>query len=111
VLEGDAAVTFLEQLGLRLSPEVAALPQSGSPGQCEPGNLGVLNADVMFVTYTSDDDRTLIESSQVFQQLDTVKNGNYLPLDLPVALASGFPHPVHSYGLDRTVTALANVLA
>ncbi len=93
VLKGDAAVTFLEQLGLTISPEVAALPQSGNPGRANVSleNLGVLNADVMMVTYTTDDDRKLIESNQVFQQLDTVRNGNYVPLDLPDALALGFP--------------------
>ncbi|MGH3885650.1 MAG: iron-siderophore ABC transporter substrate-binding protein [Pseudonocardiaceae bacterium] len=114
VLEGDAAVTFLEQLGLRISPEVAALPQSGNPGRANVSleSLGVLNADIMFVTYTTDDDRTLIESNQVFKQLNAVKNGNYLPLDIPVALAVGFPSALSiPYGLDRTVPAIAKALA
>lgn len=114
VLKGDAAVTFLEQLGLRISPEVAALPQSGNPGRANVSleNLGVLDADIVFVNYVSDDDRTLIESNQVFQRLDAVKNGNYLVLGLPVALATGFPSPLSiPYGLDRTVTAVAKALA
>lgn len=114
VLKGDAAVTFLEQLGLRISPEVAALPQSGNPGRANVSleNLGVLDADLMFVNYVSDDDRTLIESNPVFQQLDAVKNKTYLVLGLPVALATGFPSPLSiPYGLDRTVTAVAEALA
>ncbi len=114
VLEGDAAVTFLEQLGLRISPEVAALPQSGNPGRANVSleNLGVLDADIVFVNYVTDDDRALIESNPVFQRLDAVQNGNYLALGLPVALATGFPSPLSiPYGLDRTVTAVAKVLA
>ncbi len=114
VLKGDAAVTFLEQLGLRISPKVAALPQSGNPGRANVSleNLGVLDADIMFVNYVADDDRTLIESNPIFQQLDAVKNGNYLTLGLPVALATGFPSPLSiPYGLDRTVTAVAKALA
>lgn len=75
-------------------------------------NLDVLDADIVFVNYVTGDDRALIESNQVFQQLDAVKNGNYLALGLPVALATGFPSPLSiPYGLDRTVTAVAKVLA
>lgn len=114
VLKGDAAVTFLEELGLKVSPEVAALRQSGNPGRSNVSleNLGVLDADIMFVTYVSDDDRTLIESNPVFQQLDAVKNDNYLVLGLPVTLATGFPSPLSiPFGLDRTVTAVAEALA
>lgn len=114
VLKGDAAVTFLEQLGLRLSPEVAALPQSGNPGRANVSmeNLGVLDADIVFMNYVNDDDRTLIESNPIFQQLGAVKNGNYLVLGLPVSFATGFPSPLSiPYGLDRTVTAVAKVLA
>ncbi|MGH3963276.1 MAG: iron-siderophore ABC transporter substrate-binding protein [Pseudonocardiaceae bacterium] len=113
VLKGDAAVTFLEQLGLRISPEVAALPQSGNPGRANVSleNLGVLDADVVFVTYVTDDDRALIEANPIFQRLDAVQSGNYLVLGLPVALAMGFPSPLSiPYGLDRTVTAVAKVL-
>ncbi|MGH3897269.1 MAG: hypothetical protein ACRDTA_03270, partial [Pseudonocardiaceae bacterium] len=91
-----------------------ALPQSGNPGRANVSleNLGVLDADVIFVTYVTDDDRALIEANPVFQRLDAVRNGNYLSLDLPVALATGFPSPLSiPYGLDRTVTAVAEVLA
>ncbi|MGH4012743.1 MAG: iron-siderophore ABC transporter substrate-binding protein [Pseudonocardiaceae bacterium] len=114
VLGSDAAATFLEQLGLRISPEVAAQPESATPGRALVSleNLGVLNADIMLVTYTTDDDRTFLESSQVFQQLDAVKNGNYIPMDLPVAVALGFPSPLAiPYALDRVVAAMANALA
>ncbi|MCA1707198.1 MAG: ABC transporter substrate-binding protein, partial [Actinobacteria bacterium] len=114
VLGGDAAAKFLEQLGLRISPKIAAQPESGIPGRAllSTENLGVLEADVMIITYGTDEDRTFIESSQLFQQLDTVKNGNYVPLDFLVAVALGFPSPLTiPYTLGPTVDAVANVLA
>lgn len=113
VLGSDAAVKLLEQLGLKISPEVTALPQSDDPGRANVSleNLSVLDAEIMIVTYTTDDDRTLLESNQVFQQLDAVKDGNYIPLDLPVALALGFPSTLTiPYALDRAVPAVAKVL-
>ncbi|MDQ3761426.1 MAG: iron-siderophore ABC transporter substrate-binding protein [Actinomycetota bacterium] len=115
VLEGDTAVAFLEQLGLRISPEVAALPNADLP---EPRalvsleNLGVLEADIMIITYLSDNDRAFLESNQLFQQLDAVKNGNYIPLDFLVSFALAYLSPLTiPYGLDRAVPAMANVLA
>lgn len=114
VLEGDSAMTFLEQLGLRISPEVAAQPESSTPGRAllSLENLDVLDADIVIITYPADDDRTFLESSQLFQQLGAVKNGAYIPLDFPVAVALGFPSPLAiPYALDRTVATVAKVLA
>ncbi|MGH3926543.1 MAG: hypothetical protein ACRDTT_27385, partial [Pseudonocardiaceae bacterium] len=66
----------------------------------------------MIFTYITDDDRTFLESSQIFQQLDAVKNGNYVALDYPVAAALAFPSPLSiPYALDPMVAAVANVLA
>lgn len=115
VLKGDGAVTFLEQLGLKISPEAAKQLNAGLP---EPRalvsleNLGVLEADVMIITYLTDNDRTFLESNQVFQQLDAVKNGNYLPLDYLVSFALAYLSPLNiPYALDRAVPAVTNVLA
>ncbi|MGH3933071.1 MAG: hypothetical protein ACRDTF_24210, partial [Pseudonocardiaceae bacterium] len=91
-----------------------AQPQSGNPGRANISqeNLSVLDADIMIVTYTTDDDRTFFESSQIFQQLNAVKNGKYIPLDLSVALALGFPSVLAiPYALDRAVPAVAKALA
>ncbi len=74
-------------------------------------NLGVLDADVMIVSYPTDADLKFLESSPLIQRLDAVKNGTYVRLDQPTALALGFPSALSiPYGLDRTVTAVANVL-
>jgi iron complex transport system substrate-binding protein len=109
----DASVTFLEQLGLTISPEVAALPQS-EPGRSpiSPENIGVLEADVMIVAAQTDDDRNFFESNPLFPQLNAVKNENYIPIPFPVAAAMGFPSPLSiPYALDALVPAVAKVLA
>lgn len=113
VLGGDSAVKLLEQLGLRISPQAATQPESSTPGRAlvSPENLGVLDADVLIVTYATDDDRSYLESSQLFQQLNAVKNSNYVPLDLFVSIALAFPSPLTiPYALDRTVDSLNRVL-
>jgi iron complex transport system substrate-binding protein len=115
VLEGDAAVTFLKQLGMTLSPKIAKLPRAGLP---EPRsvvsleNISMLNADVVIITYFTDDDKEFVESSQLFQQSDAAKSGNYIPLEFVVSFALAFPSPLAiPYALDRVVPAAANVLA
>jgi len=110
----DASVTLLEQLGLKVSPEVAVLPQSDTPGRASVSleNLSVLdNADLMLVSYPAPTDRTFLESSPLFPQLNAVKNGTYVVFEHSVALALGFPSALSiPYGLDRTVTAIAAAL-
>ncbi len=109
----DASVTFLEQLGLTISPKVAALSES-EPGRApiSPENLGVLDAEAMIVTAQTDEDRKFFESNPLFSQLNAVKNGNYIPIPFPVAAAMGFPSPLSiPYALDEMVPALAKVLA
>ncbi|HEU0086778.1 MAG TPA: iron-siderophore ABC transporter substrate-binding protein [Pseudonocardiaceae bacterium] len=111
---GDASATFLEQLGLKISPEAAAQPESSTPGRAliSPENLGVLDADIMIVTYQTDDDRAFLESSQLFRQLSAVQNGTYVPMDFLVSVAMAFPSPLTiPYALDGMVPAIAKVLA
>ncbi|MGH3915748.1 MAG: iron-siderophore ABC transporter substrate-binding protein [Pseudonocardiaceae bacterium] len=114
ITSGDASVTLLEQLGLKISPEIAALPQGDTPGRATVSleNLGVLDADLMLVSFPAAADRLFLESSPLFGQLDAVKNGAYVVFDNPVSLALGFPSALSiPYGLDRTVTAIADALA
>lgn len=113
ITRGDASMTLLEQLGLRISPDVDGLPQADTPGRATVSleNLGVLDADVMIVSYPTDADRKFLESSPLFQQLNAVKNGTYVRLDQSTSTALGFPSALSiPYGLDQTVTAVANVL-
>lgn len=113
ILRGDAAVTLLEQLGLRISPQVDTLPVAETPGRAVVSleNLRVLDADLMLVSYPDDTGQAFLESSPIFQQLEAVKNGNYVPLDKAVSAALGFPSALSiPYGLDQTVNAVARIL-
>ncbi|MGH3813935.1 MAG: hypothetical protein ACRDUV_16025 [Pseudonocardiaceae bacterium] len=75
-------------------------------------NLGVLDADVVIIAHFADDDRTFVESSPLFQQLDAVKNGDYIPMEFLVSFALAFLSPLSiPYALDRVVPAVADVLA
>jgi iron complex transport system substrate-binding protein len=114
VLEKDTSGTFLKQLSLTISPKVTALPESSYPGRALVSleNLGVLEADVVIVTYQSDDDRTFLEASQLFQQLNAVKNGAYIPLDLVVSVAMAYPSPLSiPYALEGMAPSVAKALA
>lgn len=72
----------------------------------------VLEADVVLMSYVGDDSRALLESNPVFQQLNAVRNGNYIATERPVSAALGFPSVLSiPYGLERTVAAIARVLA
>ena len=105
--------TLFEQLGLRLAPAFAALPQGDTPGRSvvSPENLGVFEADVMLVSYVADDDRSFLESNPLFQQLDVVRDGGYIRTEQWVSAALAFPSVLSiPYGLERTVAAIAAVL-
>lgn len=110
---GDVSQTLFEQLGLRLAPAFAALPQGDTPGRSvvSPENLGVFEADVMLVSYVADDDRSFLESNPLFQQLDVVRDGGYIRTEQRVSAALAFPSVLSiPYGLERTVAAIAAVL-
>lgn len=114
VLEEDSSGTFLKQLGLTISPKITALPESSYPGRALVSleNLGVLDADVMIVTYLTGDDRTFLESSQLFQQLNAVKNDAYIPLDFLVSVAMAYPSPLSiPYALEGMAPVVTKALA
>lgn len=105
----DASVRFLADLGLMLSPDVVDLPGSGIPGRAVVGdeNLDLLDADIVILTYNTPEARTQMESRPLVQNIPAVKRGSYVALDLPTALAIGFPSALSiRYGLEKLVPAL-----
>jgi iron complex transport system substrate-binding protein len=78
----DISAVMLQQLGLVLSPTVTALPASETPGKAvvSQEQLGVLDADVVILTYFSEDSRTAFEGNSLFQQLPAVRRGAYINL-------------------------------
>ncbi|MGH2943790.1 MAG: iron-siderophore ABC transporter substrate-binding protein [Solirubrobacteraceae bacterium] len=109
----DAAAAFLGDLGLELSPRVVGLRGSvAGRAEVSPERISLLDADVMMLTYGSPGDRRTVESSPLFERLGAVRRGAYVPLDLTVALASGYPGLLAiPYALERIVAPLAKALA
>jgi iron complex transport system substrate-binding protein len=106
----DASVPFFSQLGFSLSPKVQSLPASSTPGRAKISieQIGLLDADVMILTYASDQVKKEIEGNPLFKQLAAVRRGSYVALDLPVAISFGFPSVLSiPYGLESVVPKLA----
>ena len=106
----DASMRLFADLGFRLSPRVLGLPSTATPGrtQVPPERLDLLDADVMVLPFTNPGVRARLEANPLFRNLPAVQRGSYVPLDLPAAVALGFPSLLSlPYGLDPTVPALA----
>ena len=74
----DQAVQFMGQLGMSVVPAIA----NSSSGTLSPENLGLLNADLMLVTYNDDSLQNTFPHSALFTSIPAVKSGHYLPLSL-----------------------------
>ena len=106
---GDASAKFFAQLGLVLSPQVASLPSSSTPGraQLSPEQLGLLDADVVIIAYMNPGIRAEFEAQPLFQSLKAVQRGSYVALDEAAAIAVAFPSVLSiPYGLSATVPKL-----
>lgn len=102
----DASVEFLNDLGLELSPSVTDLPNSGIPGRAiiSPEEVSLLDADILMLTFNTPEARTRLEADPLFQQIPAVRRGAYVALELPVAIAIGFPSALSvRYGVDKLV--------
>jgi iron complex transport system substrate-binding protein len=110
----DASAVFMKQLGLTLSPKVLGLPSASLPGRAVvgPENLAVLDADVLILTFNTPAARQQLEASTVFQKIPAVVRGSYIALDLPTAIAIGFPSALSiPYALEQSVPKIAAALA
>ena len=108
----DASAEFLGQLGLRLSPTVTSLKSTAIPGRSaiSPERLDLIDADVLMLTFNTPDVRKRLEANPLFQSIAAVKQGRYVALDLPAALAIGFPSALSiNYGLAQIVPKLRDV--
>ena len=76
--KSDQAVQFMAQLGLSVVPAIAGSPS----GTLSPENLGLLNADLMLVTYNDDSLQSTFPRSALFTSIPAVKTGHYLSISL-----------------------------
>lgn len=94
---------------MKLSPKVTSLPETSTPrrAQLSLEQLGLLDADVVILSYPNASIRSRFESQAVFQDLPAVKRGSYIALDMAAAIAVAFPSVLSiPYGLDVTVPKL-----
>ncbi|MZD05768.1 ABC transporter substrate-binding protein [Streptomyces sp. SID5785] len=106
----DASAVFFGQLGMKLSPKVVRLPDSATPGRAAVAKerLDLLDADVLILTFDTDQARKEFEARPLFKKLGAVRRGAYIGLDMPTAIAVGFPSVLSlPYGLDAVVPRLA----
>ncbi|MDX6744042.1 ABC transporter substrate-binding protein [Actinocorallia sp. A-T 12471] len=108
-LAEDASAKFLSELGLTLSDKVTKLPQAGPAGRAvvSPERTDVLDADIVLFSFRNEDERKKVEGDRLFQGLDAVKRGAYVPLDVGTALSMAFPSTLSiPYALDKIVPQL-----
>jgi iron complex transport system substrate-binding protein len=106
----DYAAKLLSDLGLSLPPGVTTL-QGGDGARIGLEQLGTLDADVLIMSYASDDLRASLESNPVFQAVPAVRDRRYLPTGLDATSALRLPSVLSiPYGLDQLEPALAKAL-
>ncbi|MFF0147821.1 TroA family protein [Amycolatopsis sulphurea] len=89
------------------------MPPSSTPGraQISPEQLGLLDADVLIISYDSAASRTAFEANPLFKTLSAVQRGAYVPLEQDVAIAMAFPSVLSiPYALDAVAPKLATAL-
>jgi iron complex transport system substrate-binding protein len=109
----DASARFFNELGLVLAPSVRKLEDTAFPGRSTVSleQLDLLDADVMMLTFNNPQVREELESNPVFQQLPAVREGRYVALDLPAALAMGFPSALSiEYALEQVLPLVVDVV-
>ncbi|MGH3917345.1 MAG: hypothetical protein ACRDTC_28625 [Pseudonocardiaceae bacterium] len=88
----DTSAIVLGQLGLVLSPKVTVL-SSPYPGfaQVSLEQFNVLDADVVMLSYHSEEFSTSLEDNRLFQQLPAVQRGDYIHLTNDVSVGIAYP--------------------
>jgi iron complex transport system substrate-binding protein len=106
---GDVSAQVFGALGMRLTPTVLGLPNSGIPNRAQLSveNLGLLDADVV-IAAGSPDQLAGLAANPVFSGLAAVHRGAYLPLDYTTASAMAFPSPLSlDWAIAQVVPRLA----
>jgi len=89
--EQDYAIRFLADLGLKLSPRVAALKGEGGRAQISAERYDVLDSDLLIGTSTSPKALAALERDKLFNRMDAVREDRYVPLGIGPATAMAFP--------------------
>jgi iron complex transport system substrate-binding protein len=108
----DTSAIVLGQLGLVLSPKVTTL-SSPYPGRAQVSleQLNVLEADVVMLSYHSEEFRPALEDNPLFQQLPAVQRGAYIHLASDVSTGLAYPSVLSiPYVLDQITPQITQAL-
>lgn len=110
----DARTILLEQLGLRLSPNIARMPSHGQFYiQISKEQVSLLDADVVIVTPATPTDVDAVRNDPMLNNLRAAKEGGLILVedyDLTMALGSATVSSI-PYTLDRLTPRLTEALA
>lgn len=112
ITRGDASITFLEQLGLELSPAIAR--QRGQDGRVaiSPERFDMLDAGVLIGTSMSGDVAGDLRDVPTFRRLAVVRRDAFVGLNLVDATSLAFPSALSiGYALDEVVPRIARAAA
>lgn len=99
---------LLKSLGFEIVPAIA----NASSADVSFEQLSVLDADVLIMSYGSDDLRADLEANPVFAGLPVVRDGRHLTIDLDVSTAMTVPSVLRvPYVLDHLVPELETIFA
>jgi len=89
----DVSAQLLAGLGMRLSATVLTLPTSSIPGRAQLSleNLSVLDADIIVVAASSQQELDTFAKSPVVESLGAMRRGAYVPFDYTTAVSIAFP--------------------
>jgi iron complex transport system substrate-binding protein len=108
----DTSAIMLGQLGLVLSPKVTTL-SSPYPGRAQVSleQLNFLEADVVMLSYHSEEFRPALEDNPLFQELPAVQRGAYIHLASDVSTGLAYPSVLSiPYVLDWITPRLTQAL-
>jgi iron complex transport system substrate-binding protein len=80
----DFAVQFFNELGFQLTPGLVELEaaEGAAQGALSLETLNLIDADLMILAFDSPEVKAAYEANPLFQQLDAVKEGRYIEVDL-----------------------------
>ncbi len=90
----DAGVKMLNDFGMKLAPEVAALQGDDFAVQLSLEKVGILDADTTLIYYADKGLRPTLEGNTLFKNLESVRRKSYVALTDPQFASLRTPTPL-----------------
>ncbi|MGH3787100.1 MAG: iron-siderophore ABC transporter substrate-binding protein [Pseudonocardiaceae bacterium] len=109
--EEDPSVKLLQELGMQVPASVRQLPDiaPGNPGgDLSFENISLLDADIVIMLYATNELQRQVEELELFRNLQGVRDGRYIVIDLPTATSLRTPTVLSiRWGLEQIKPSLA----